>query len=152
MSRNVNHDMPSQGFTTSTIFTLGTEHGVILCRMHTEGDNLFFFGTFVQRGHFDINMHWTTWRPRNSGEAIDIDHEAISVPVDNVDPILHLPVEYQELNIRSVQPNNPHRRPQQHRRHATHYVIPSSSESSDEESLITQQRPLRTTNPDPEEG
>src|SRR4029077_5450101 len=133
MSRNVNHDMPSHGFSTSTIFTLGTEHGIILCRMHTEGDDLYFFGTFVQRGHFDINLHWTTWRPRDSGEAIDIDHEAISVPVDNTDPILRLPVDYQELNIRT---NHPRHRPQQHRRHTTHYtVIPSSSENSDEESI-----------------
>jgi len=55
---SVHHELPSTGFATSTIFTLGTDDGVILIHMHTDNNQLHFFGTFVRRGHFDITYHW----------------------------------------------------------------------------------------------
>jgi len=88
---------PSTGFATSTIFTLGTDDGIILIRMHTDDNQLHFFGTFVRQGHFDIGYHWTTWRPRENFDAINIDHEAIVVPVNNEDPVLRTHVNFERF-------------------------------------------------------
>jgi len=145
---SINYELPSTGFATSTIFTLGTDNGIILIHMHTDNNQLYFFGTFVQCGHFDIQFHWTTWRPRETLDAIDIDHEAVVVPVDNEEPILRIPVEYERS------PFAPHP-PQYHPQNPAHHVIPSSttSESSSNEMAITttetENVPLHITNPDP---
>jgi len=75
----VNHKLPSTGFATSTVFTLGTDNGIILICMYTDNNQLHFFGTFIQCGHFDIQFHWTTWRPRETLDAININHKAVVV-------------------------------------------------------------------------
>jgi len=145
---SVNHELPSTGFATSTVFTLGTDNGIILICMHTNNNQLHFFGTFIQHGHFDIQFHWTTWRPRETLDTIDIDHEAVVVPVDNEEPILRIPVEYERF------PFAPHP-PQYHPRNPTSYVIPASttSKSSSNETASApeepEETPLHITNPDP---
>src|SRR3979490_2452092 len=146
---SVHHELPSSGFATSTIFTLGTDNGIILIRMHTNNDHLHFFGTFVQRGHFDIVYHWTTWKPRETLDAIDIDHEAIMVPADNEDPVLRINVNYERL------PFAPHP-PQYHPSPPTPFndlPFESLSSSSRNETTATPQEaeviPLYITNPDP---
>jgi len=145
---SVNHELPSTGFATSTIFTLGTNNGIILICMHTDNNQLHFFRTFVQCRHFDIQFHWTTWRPRETLDAINIDHEAVVVPVDNEEPILRIPVKYEMF------PFAPHP-PQYHPRNPANHVIPISatSESSGNETAHTpeepEETPLHVTNPDP---
>jgi len=137
------HELPSTGFPTSTVFTLGTADGIILIRMHTVDNDLYLFGTFVQRGNFDIGLHWTTWRPRPDGEAIDIDHEAIVVPVDNEEPILRLPVQYQQFQ-------HP---PMFHPHSPTHHTVHTSSSREDssppEELPSVEESPLEANNPTP---
>ena len=145
---SINHKLPSTGFATSTVFTLGTNNGIILICIHTNNNQLHFFGTFVQRGHFDIQFHWTTWRPRATLDAIDIDHKAVVVPVDNEEPILRIPVDYERF------PFAPHP-PQYHPRSPTVHIVPVSttSNSSSDEAAATPQgpeeTPLYVTNPDP---
>jgi len=147
---SIHHELPNSGFATSTIFTLGTDNGVILIRMHTDDNHLYFFGTFIRQGHFDVTYHWTTWRPRETFDTIDIDHKAIMVPVDNDDPVLRTHVNYERL------PFIPHP-PQYQPRPATPFnvVISASatSESSSNETAITpteaENPPLHVTNPDP---
>jgi len=143
------HELPNSGFATSTIFTLGTDDGIILIRMHTDNNYLYFFGTFIRRGHFDVTYHWTTWRPRETLDAIDIDHEAIMVPVDNDDPVLRTHVNYERL------PFAPHP-PRYQPRPTTPFnntPLSATSESSSNETAITPQEaeniPLHVTNPDP---
>jgi len=145
----VNHELPSTGFTTSTIFTLGTDNGIILIHIHTDNNYLYFFGTFVQRGHFDVQYHWTTWRPRETQDAIDIDHEAIMVPVDNEDPVIRIPVEYERL------PFAPYPLRYQPRPTTPFNIIPAddTSNGSSNETVATPQEteiiPLHVTNPNP---
>jgi len=145
----IHHELPNSGFATSTIFTLGTDDGIILIRMHTDNNYLYFFGTFIRRGHFDVTYHWTTWRPRETLDAIDIDHEAIMVPVDNEDPVLRTHINYKRL------PFAPHP-PRYQPRPATPFnntPLNATSESSSNETAITPQEaeniPLHITNPDP---
>jgi len=145
----IHHELPNTGFATSTIFTLGTDNGIILICMHTDNNHLHFFGTFIQRGHFDVTYHWTTWRPRETFDAIDIDHEAIMVPVDNEDPVLRIPVHYEQV------PFTPHP-PQYQPRPATPFnIIPAddTSNGSSSGAIATPQEteitPLHVTNPDP---
>jgi len=147
---SVHHELPSSGFATSTIFTLGTDDGIILIHMHTDNNQLHFFGTFIQQGHFDIGYHWTTWRPRENFDAININHEAIVVPVNNEDPVLRTHVNFERFPLA---PHPPRYQPQP----ATPFniVIPASttSESSSNETAITPEEaeniPLHITNPDP---
>src|SRR3979490_148543 len=139
---SINHELPNSGFATSTIFTLGTDDGVILIRMHTDNNQLHFFGTFIRRGHFDITYHWTTWRPRETLNAIDIDHEAIMVPVDNEDPVLRINVNYERL------PFAPHP-PRYQPRPATPFHVAPASNTSESSSNETEATPLHVTNPDP---
>ena len=145
---SVNHELPSTGFATSTVFTLGTNNGVILIHMHTNNNQLYFFGTFVQCRHFDVQFHWTTWQPRENLDAINIDHEAVMVPVDNKEPILRIPVEYERF------PFAPHP-PQYYPRNTTTHAIPinGTSDSSSNKTTFTSQEPentlLHVTNPNP---
>jgi len=141
---SIHHELPNSGFATSTIFTLGTDDGIILIRMHTDNNYLYFFGTFIRRGHFDVTYHWTTWRPRETLDAIDIDHEAIMVPVDNDDPVLRTHVNYERL------PFAPHP-PRYQPRPATPFNIIPISATSDSSSTPqeTENIPLHVTNPDP---
>jgi len=147
---SINHELPSTGFATSTVFTLGTNNGVILIRMHTDNNQLHFFGTFIQRGHFDIQFHWTTWRPRETLDAINVNHEAIVVPVNNEDPVFRTHINFKRF------PFAPHP-PRYQPRPTTPFniVIPTSttSRSSNNETAITPKEaeniPLHITNPDP---
>jgi len=146
---SVHLELPNSGFATSTIFTLGTNNGIILICMHTDNNNLYFFGPFVQRGHFDITYHWTTWKPRETFDAIDIDHEAIMVPVNNKDPVLRLDVNYERLPFTHHPPRYQPRPP------TPFNAMPfeSLSSSSRNETTATSQEaeniPLHVTNPDP---
>jgi len=147
---SVHHELPSSGFATSTIFTLGTDNGIILIRMHTDNNQLHFFRTFVRQGHFDVGYHWTTWQPRENLDTIDINHEAIVVPVDNEDPVLRTHVNFERFPFA---PHPPRYQPQP----ATPFniVIPANttSRSSSNETAITptetENVPLHITNPDP---
>jgi len=138
------HELPNSGFATSTIFTLGTDNRIILVRMHTDNNHLYFFGTFIRRGHFDVTYHWTTWRPRETLDVIDIDHEAIMVPVDNEDPVLRTRVNYERI------PFAPHP-PRYQPRPATPFNNIPVSATSDSSSTPpeTENIPLHVTNPDP---
>jgi len=86
-------DLPSQGFPTSTIFTLGTENGVALVRVHTEADNLHLFVAFIRRNDFTVRLHWTNWEPGE--EETVINHNGIDVPVDSKEPILSASIRHQ---------------------------------------------------------
>ena len=86
-------DLPSQGFPTSTIFTLGTENGIALVRVHTEADNLHLFVAFIRRNDFTVRLHWTNWEPRE--EETVINHNGIDVPVDSKEPIISASIRHQ---------------------------------------------------------
>jgi len=86
-------DLPSQGFPTSTIFTLGTENGIALIRVHTEADDLHLFVAFIRRNDFTIRLHWTNWEPGE--EETVINHNGIDVPVDSEEPILSASIRHQ---------------------------------------------------------
>jgi len=147
---SINHKLPSSGFATSTVFTLGTDNGIILIHMHTNNNQLYFFRTFIRHGHFDISYHWTTWRPRENFDAININHEAILVPINNEDPVLRTHINFERFPFA---PHPPQYQPQP----ATPFnvVIPASStgKSSSDEAAITPQETenisLHVTNPNP---
>jgi len=82
-------DLPNLGFPTSTIFTLGTDNGIILIRVHTEANNLHLFAAFVRRNDFTVRLHWTNWEPGT--EETIINHNGIDVPVDSKEPIISQP-------------------------------------------------------------
>jgi len=86
-------NLPNQGFPTSTIFTLGTDNGIILIRVHTEADDLHLFTTFVRRDDFTVRLHWTNWEPGQ--EETVINHNGIDVPVDSEEPIISASIRYQ---------------------------------------------------------
>jgi len=65
----------------STIFTLGTDNGIILIRVHTEANDLHLFAAFVRRDDFTVRLHWTNWEPGQ--EETIINHNGIDVPVDS---------------------------------------------------------------------
>ena len=97
-------NLHSDGFPTSTIFTLGTKHGVVLIHMHTTGDNLHFFGTFINQWQHDLNLHWTNFMPGE--DTTDITHKSISVPVEDKHPIFRTQISQRPLNT-VVPPTNP---------------------------------------------
>ena len=86
-------DLPNQGFPTSTIFTLGTENGVALVRVHMEADDLHLFVAFIRRNDFTVRLHWTNWEPGE--EETVINHNGIDVPVDSEEPILSASIRQQ---------------------------------------------------------
>ena len=77
----------------STLFTLSTENGIILIWMHTTGDDLHLFAAFVSRDNFDLRLHWTMWEPRQDETVID--HEGVTIPVDNEEPIIRAAIRRQ---------------------------------------------------------
>ena len=112
-----NHpNIPSSGFPTSTIYTLGTDTGVILIRTHTEGDDLHLFSTFIARNQFDVHFHWTSWHPQEN--ATDITHEAIIVPLEG-HTVLNETIQHQ--------PGNFHYVPSQQQQPQGHTTIPEEN-------------------------
>jgi len=77
----------------STIFTLGTENGITLVRVHMEADNLHLFTTFIRRNDFTVRLHWTNWEPGE--EETIINHNGIDVLVDSKEPILSTSIRHQ---------------------------------------------------------
>ena len=55
--------------------------------MHTLEDNLLLFAAFITRNNFDLQLHWTTWEPREDETVIN--HERVEIPVDNETPIIY---------------------------------------------------------------
>ena len=86
-------NLPNEGFPMSTIFTLGTENGIALIRVHTEADDLHLFVTFIRRNDFTVRLHWTNWEPGE--EETIINHNGIDVPVDSEEPILSASIRHQ---------------------------------------------------------
>ena len=86
----------NHGFSTSTIFTLGTAHGVVLIRAHTTDDDLHLFAAFINERQHDINLHWASFMPRT--DATDITHEAIVVPVDSDTRLFHTTITPRSLH------------------------------------------------------
>ena len=91
MAQHLN--LPNQGFPTSTIFTLGTDNGVVLLRVHTEANNLHLFAAFIRRDDFTVRLHWTNWEPEQ--EETVINHNGIDVPVDSEEPIISASIRHQ---------------------------------------------------------
>jgi len=138
-------DLPSQGFPTSTIFTLGTENGIALVRVHTEADNLHLFIAFIRRNDFTVRLHWTNWEPGE--EETVINHNGIDVPVDSEELILSASIRHQRYY---------HRGPPFHFQPPTDTessgrppVYPTGSETLQSEPQSPRHPPLYTTNPDP---
>ena len=121
-------NLPNQGFPTSTIFTLGTDNGVILIRVHPEADNLHLFAAFIRRDDFTIRLHWTNWEPEE-GETV-INHNGIDVPVDSEEPIITASIRHQRYY---------------HTRPPFHFQPPTETHTEPESSGHP---PLYTTNPD----
>ena len=92
----------NHGFSTSTIFTLGTAHGVVLIRAHTTDDDLHLFAAFVNERQHDINLHWASFMPRT--DATNITHEAIVVPVDGDTRLFHTTITPRHLHNPEPQP------------------------------------------------
>ena len=86
-------DLPNSGFPTSTIFTLGTENGIALIRVHTEANNLHLFVAFIRRNNFTVRLHWTNWEPGE--EETVINHNGIDIPVDSEELILSTSIRHQ---------------------------------------------------------
>ena len=136
-----NHpNLPSGGFPTSTIYTLGTDRGVILIRTHTEGEELFMFAAFVEREQFDVNFHWTSWHPREG--ATDITHEALIVPLEG-QHVLSTSIQHQPAQFHySEQPQPPQGHaaiPQEENDVAgsTEGIFPADEQGQETESHVT---------------
>jgi hypothetical protein len=113
-------NLPSEGFPTSTIFTLGTENGIALVRVHTEADDLHLFVAFIRRNDFTVRLHWTNWEPGE--EETVINHNGIDVPVDSEEPILSASIRHQRYY---------------HRGPPFHFQPPTETESSGRPPIYT---------------
>jgi len=127
MAQHLN--LPNQGFPTSTIFTLGTDNGVVLIRVHTEVDDLHLFAAFIRRDDFTVRLHWTNWEPGQ--EETIINHNGIDVPVDSEEPIISASIRHQCYY---------------HTGPPFHFQPPTETHTEPES---PRHPPLYTTNPDP---
>ena len=121
-------NLPSAGFPTSTIFTLGTDNGIALIRVHTEEDNLHLFTAFIRQNDFTVRLHWTSWEPGE--EETIIHHHRVDVPVDSEEPIISAAIRHQRYEYRGSQFD----------------VQPPTETSTEPQS--PRHPPLYTTNPD----
>jgi len=113
-------NLPDSGFPTSTIFTLGTENGIALIRVHTEANDLHLFVAFIRRNDFTVRLHWTNWEPGE--EETVINHNGIDVPVDSKEPILSTSIRHQHYY---------------HRGPPFHFQPPTETESSGHPPIYT---------------
>ena len=121
-------NLRSSGFPLSTIFTLGTENGIALVRVHTEADDLHLFIAFIRRNNFTVRLYWTNWEPGE--EETIINHNGIDVPVDSKEPIISTSIRHQRYY---------------HQGPPFHFQPPTETHS---EPQLPGHLPLYTTNPD----
>ena len=138
-------DLPSQGFPTSTIFTLGTENGIALVRVHTEADDLHLFVAFIRCNDFTVRLHWTNWEPGE--EETVIHHNGIDVPVDSEEPILSASIRQQQYYHRG--PPFQFQPPTETESSGCPPIYTTGSETLQPEPQSPRQPTLFMTNPDP---
>jgi hypothetical protein len=65
----------------SVIITLGTVDRAVIIRLHTTGNNLHYFTTFVNHETFDTQFLWgNITTPRDDDRDFIIEHQAVAVP------------------------------------------------------------------------
>jgi hypothetical protein len=65
----------------SVIITLGTVDGAVIIRLHTTGNNLHYFTTFVNRKTFDMQFLWgNIMTPRDNNRDFILEHQAVIIP------------------------------------------------------------------------
>ena len=47
---------------------------------------MYLFTAFIERNNFNLWLHWTTWEPRENETVID--HEGVTIPINNEEPII----------------------------------------------------------------
>jgi hypothetical protein len=67
----------------TVILTLRTTDGVILVRLHTTGNNLHTFTSFINREVFDTQFLWINIQPNRDTGDFDLDHQTVTIPADS---------------------------------------------------------------------
>jgi hypothetical protein len=71
----------SSNLPCSVIITLGTVDGAVIIRLHTTGNDLHYFTTFVNQETFDTQFLWgNITTPRDDDRDFIIEHQAVTIP------------------------------------------------------------------------
>jgi hypothetical protein len=81
----------SSNLPCSVILTLGMVNGAVIVRLHTIGNNLHYFATFVNQETFNTQFLWGNIMPLSNDNAdFILEHQAVTVPANNQTPISNI--------------------------------------------------------------
>ena len=89
----------SSNLPRAVIITLGTENGAVIVRLHTSGEHLHIFSTFVNRNGMDVQMLWTTIEPPTRDTDFELVNHAVTIPEGNHNPVTRYRQQRQHIRV-----------------------------------------------------